>query len=101
MIGNVALIGFSSSYDWDVSLPYFQEACEWVGSTQPALAVLVGHWNSQNSGCLQGMTTSSIYHRVRKMTGCDTLGTRLKYVEGHKHCNLVKENNTGFLLGSF
>merc|ERR1712048_1469369 len=33
------------------------------------------------------------------MQGCDTLGSRLKYVEGHYHCNKIVENNTGFVLG--
>merc|ERR1712187_569254 len=33
--------------------------------------------------------------------GCDTLGTRLKYVEGHFHCNKIILDNTGFMLGSF
>jgi hypothetical protein len=100
-VGNVALVGFSSSYDWDASLPYFREACSWIGSTKPALAVLVGHWNSENSGCVEGMGTESVFARVQRLAGCDTLGTRIKFVEGHKHCNQIKQNNTGFLLGSF
>jgi hypothetical protein len=100
-MGNVALIGFSNAYDWEDTKPYFEEACQWVKDTNPALVFLIGHWNGQNGGCSAGMATEDAFTRVKKIAGCDTLGTRLKFVEGHKHCNQVKEPNTGYVLGAF
>mmetsp|Transcript_36209 Transcript_36209/g.96192 ORF Transcript_36209/g.96192 Transcript_36209/m.96192 type:complete len:443 (-) Transcript_36209:107-1435(-) len=99
--GNVAFIGFSNAYGWETTRPYFEEACAWVRTVQPALVVLMGHWADTNDGCPSGMVTQTVYHHVRSMPGCDSLGTRLKYLEGHKHCNFVKKRNTGFLFGSF
>merc|ERR1719517_352655 len=72
-----------------VSEPYFQEACKWVKDTNPALVFLQGHWNSQDMGCKAGMDTEDVFTKVQSISGCDTLGTRLKYVEGHDHCNKI------------
>jgi len=99
--GNVAFIGFSNAFDWNANQPYFEEACAWVQQAQPELVVMMGHWNSVDHGCATTMDTDDVYTRVRQISGCSELGTRLKYVEGHKHCNFVQRNNTGFLFGSF
>jgi len=100
-MGNVAFIGFSNSYDWEVTEPYFQEACQWVNDTNPALVVIIGHWNSGGLGAPSGMGTESVFPRVQRLPGCDSVGSRLKYVEGHQHCNKVTADNTGFMFGAF
>eukprot|EP00928_Gymnodinium_smaydae_P100755 TRINITY_DN995_c1_g1_i1.p1 TRINITY_DN995_c1_g1~~TRINITY_DN995_c1_g1_i1.p1 ORF type:complete len:667 (-),score=89.54 TRINITY_DN995_c1_g1_i1:470-2398(-) len=100
-MGNVALIGFSNAYSWEENLPYFQEACAWANASNPALVMLLGHWNGVNDGCAAGMDTSDVFMKIRELDSCKSFGSRLKYVTGHKHCNYVLENNTGFLLGSF
>merc|ERR1712151_129263 len=100
-MGNVAFIGFANSYSWDIVEPYFKKACQWVNETDPALVVLQGHWNGDNLGCSSHMDTEDVFTKVQSLHGCDALGTRLKYVEGHEHCNRVTKVNTGFLLGSF
>ena len=35
-----------------------------------------------------------------KIPGCDNLSKKLKYIEGHKHCNLITKNNTGYMFGA-
>jgi hypothetical protein len=100
-MGNVAFIGFSNAYDWEESEPYFKNACQWIKDTNPALVFLLGHWNGQNGGCTPGMATMDAFARVQQVDGCDTLGTRIKYVEGHKHCNYETEPSTGWLFGAF
>jgi len=100
-MGNVAFIGFSNAYEWNATEAYFVEACQWVKSTKPALVFLMGHWNGENAGCSGGMSTEDAYTRVQGVAGCDTLGTRIKFVEGHKHCNYVTKPNTGYVLGAF
>jgi hypothetical protein len=101
MMGNVAFIGFSNTEAWQEAEAHFKEACQWASTEQPELIVLLGHWNSGGMGCAQGMDTPSAYERVIQLDGCSALRSRIKWVEGHKHCNQILKNNTGFLLGSF
>jgi len=100
-VGNVAMIGFANSYSWHLSEPYFEEACKFIDETKPALVLLQGHWNSGGLGAIDGMDTEHVYTKIQRVPGCDNLGTRLKYVEGHKHCNQIIQKNTGFVLGAF
>eukprot|EP00928_Gymnodinium_smaydae_P100754 TRINITY_DN995_c0_g1_i1.p1 TRINITY_DN995_c0_g1~~TRINITY_DN995_c0_g1_i1.p1 ORF type:complete len:423 (+),score=48.56 TRINITY_DN995_c0_g1_i1:662-1930(+) len=100
-LGNVALIGFSNAYSWEENMPFFQEACTWASANNPSLVLLLGHWNGVNDGCAPDMDTPNVFTKVRELDSCKNFGSRLKFVTGHKHCNYVMENNTGFLLGSF
>merc|ERR1712151_972153 len=92
-MGNVAYINFANAYVWADLEPYFYEACRWVNDTNPSLIVLQGHWNSQDMGCQNGMDTEDVFVKLQTIHGCDTLGSRLKYVEGHYHCNKIVKNN--------
>lgn len=98
-VGNVAFIGFSNAYSWADTEMYFREACSWVESESPGLVVLLGHWNSGGMGCQDGMDDADVYSKVQGLPGCNALGQHLKYIEGHKHCNM--NFNPGFMLGSF
>jgi len=100
MVGNVAFIGFSGEGGWNQQLPYFQEACNWAEAQDPALLVLLGHWDGDNMGCASGMAASEVYNAVRSLPGCAALAPRLKYFEGHTHCNKVTQDNTGFMVGA-
>lgn len=101
MIGNTAFISFSGQATWEDYEANFQEACSWASDQDPALAVLMGHWNRDNKGCSDGMATSEVHEKLRSISGCAELGTRLKYFQGHTHCHVVEENNTGFRVGGF
>lgn len=101
MVGNVAMLGFANSYSWEESEPHFQKACQWIASEQPSLVVMIGHWNSEGLGCASGMDTEEVRPKLMQLEGCNNLGDRLKYFEGHEHCNYVKEKDYGFLVGSF
>jgi len=101
MVGNVALLGFANAFSWEESLPHFQKACQWIASEQPSLVVMIGHWNSEGLGCASGMDTEEVYPKIMQLDGCSNLGSKLKYFEGHEHCNYVKQEGYGFLVGSF
>lgn len=101
LIGNVAFIGFTNQDSWEDQSLFFGEACAWVGEVKPALLVLLGHWNKVDMGCASGMDTPDAYKRIMQLQGCSSLGSRVKYFEGHRHCNAVVQENTGFLIGSF
>ena len=49
-IGNVAYVGFSGAYSFEVMEPYFREACAWLGEAKPQVAFIVGHWNQVRTG---------------------------------------------------
>lgn len=100
-IGNVAFVGFSNVYEWDAQTPFFEEVCSWAGAQKPALLVLLGHWHAVDMGCAPGMDGPGSYNHIKSLPGCAELGTRIKYFEGHRHCNGVQSDNTGFLIGSF
>jgi len=100
MIGNVAFIGFSGEAGWDQSEAYFEEACSWAQQQNPALLVLLGHWDADNLGCASGMASPEVYGKVSALPACATLGSRIKYFEGHNHCNRIVEDNTGFMVGA-
>jgi len=101
MMGNVAFISFSGEHGWADSEDYFEEACAWADSNNPSLLVLLGHWDADNLGCSSGMATPEIYSKLIQMPGCQRFGSRIKYFEGHNHCNRIVSPNTGFMVGSF
>jgi hypothetical protein len=101
MVGNVATLGFSNAFSWDESKSYFEAACQWVEAEQPALVIMIGHWHGSGMGCPTGMDTDHVYDSIQTLPGCDKLGGKLKYFEGHTHTNQILKKDTGFLLGSF
>jgi len=101
MVGNVALLGFANSYSWQESEQHFQKACQWIASEKPALVVLIGHWNGVGLGCLANMDTDDVYNKITTLAGCNNLGSKLKYFEGHEHCNKIMKPGHGFMVGSF
>jgi len=100
MVGNVAFIGFSGQGTWNNQRNYFEEACSWAQTQDPALLVLMGHWDGDDMGCANGMSASEVYDKVQSLSGCDALQGRIKYFEGHTHCNQIMESNTGFMVGA-
>jgi hypothetical protein len=101
MVGNVATLGFSNAYSWNASVPHFTKACQWVAREKPALVIMIGHWHGSGMGCPSGMDTDHVFTSIQTLPGCDDLGGRLKYFEGHTHTNQILQKDTGFLLGSF
>merc|ERR1711924_209241 len=70
---------------------------------KPALLVLLGHWDADNLGCSSGMATPDAFSSISSLPGCQSLASsqRIKYFEGHNHCNRITNPNTGFMIGSF
>jgi len=101
MVGNVAFIGFSGQGTWNDQHAYFDEACTWAQQQDPVLLVLMGHWDGDNDGCASGMAAGEVYNAVQSLPGCAAMGSRLKYFEGHTHCNQIMSENTGFMVGAW
>ncbi|CAJ1385044.1 unnamed protein product [Effrenium voratum] len=102
-LGNIGFLGFSGAALFSDMLPYFSEACDYFEREQPAVVFLLGHWNSKGMGCGTGMSVPAVRKELLALTSCSTLGNRLKYMDGHEHCNYVQDNKTepvGFMIGA-
>ncbi len=98
-IGNVAFIGYSGAHNWASQTSYFTDACNWAASTNPSVVLLLGHWNSDGDGCTSDATVPMVYQEMKSLPACAPIVNKLKYFEGHKHCNLVMEKDNGFMVG--
>jgi hypothetical protein len=99
-IGNVGFIGFSGAYEWNsTAKAYFEEACTYFSQHDDAKAILLmGHWNDQNLGCQDGMSTEQAYAELLKLDQCQPIAAKLRYVEGHTHCNRIIEADVGYMV---
>lgn len=102
MIGNLVLISFSGAHTQEESAPLFAEACQFVKTVNPAYVFVLGHWNEQKMGCQKGMTTADVHHYLTSsVDGCSQIANRIKYFEGHVHCNLIVAPHIGFRVAGF
>jgi len=100
-IGSLATITFSGAHHKDVMDPLFQEACEWVKREQPSYVFVLGHWSGVDLGCAEKMSTRDVHERIKKMPGCKEMSHRIKWFEGHQHCNLIVKENEGFRVAGW
>jgi len=98
-IGDVAFLGFSGAHPRAEFQPYGLRFCAWLaGASTVNTAVLLGHWNAPNLGCMPGMSTPEVYSFLKEQPGCRE--KTLLFVEGHEHCNRVHVPDHGFLIGA-
>ncbi|CAJ1440540.1 unnamed protein product [Effrenium voratum] len=100
-LGNVGFVGYSGAADLDTVRPHMEAACRYFEETQPQVIFLLGHWNKGGLGCASEMSVPKIHQRLQQMPGC--AGQRIKYMDGHEHCNYIQgqdhHNKYGFMLG--
>lgn len=60
----------------------------------------MGHWNEDGLGCSADMTTPTVYSTLKSEPKCAGIADKLKYFEGHAHCNEVVEKDVGFMVGA-
>ena len=66
-----------------------------MGDAAPAAVFLLGHWNDASSGCPKGADVPEVHAVLGTLPGCDSLGVRLKYMDGHVHCNHAGGTRSG------
>jgi len=98
-IGNVAILGFSGAYEWNTYESYVDQACnQMANDNYITLILVIGHWNWGNSmGCKAGMDAPGFANSMRGMASCKTISGKIKYVDGHDHCNT--NFGDGFKIG--
>lgn len=71
-------------------------------TAQPKSVFVLGHWNDDSSGCSSNMAVPEVYSTISKYPGCD-IGDKLKYFDGHVHCNTMQgkgvKEEVGFMIG--
>jgi len=97
--GNVGMLGYNGAYTWDSLSQYFDKACEYFTKEEPAWVFLYGHWDGENLGCAHDMDAQSVFKKLSSYgNSCYGLRNKIKFFDGHKHCN-YKINDDGFLIG--
>jgi hypothetical protein len=96
MLGDVGFIGVAGAFPEEEVGPYLDQACQWLGtvSPRPNWVFLFGHWNGGGDNWCNPcpyMDTPDIYRRLLSTPGCKEFGSRLKYQDGHVHCNQIQE----------
>jgi hypothetical protein len=99
-VGNTAFIGYSGAHTFASMQAHFNDACTWVSEANPAVLLLLGHWNSDGDGCESEATVPMIYSEIANLPACAPVKDKIKYFMGHKHCNIVTEKDTGFMVGA-
>ena len=97
-MGNAGFIGYSGAHSYEETMPYILEACAWAESQSIDVLVLLGHWNTASSGCDSDMTVSAVFESMKSEPACAGVAHKMKYFVGHSHCNMVLEENTGFMV---
>jgi hypothetical protein len=109
LVGNVGYSGFAAVFALNETAPYLAEACDWALGEYDAgrldLFVLAGHWNALGDGAASSMPTPHV-HRLSASgefgEGCAALARldRLKFVEGHEHCNKPHGRGPGWTVAA-
>jgi len=100
IIGNVGFLGYNGAYTMNDYAQYFDQACDYFSSNKPSWVFLFGHWNGRNLGCQNGMDTPNVFNTLKNNRKCTYIKNKLKYFDGHEHCNWKTGGDDGFLIGA-
>jgi hypothetical protein len=100
-IGDVMMMSFSGAHTFEESQPLFDDACKVVSEQKPKWFIVLGHWSDGDAGCQPGMYAPAIHDYIITVDGCKEMADRIKWIEGHIHCNIVLKSNTGFRVAGF
>lgn len=97
-IGNTAMIGFSGAHNYSQTKGMLIDACKWAIEVNPAIVMLLGHWNEVGMGSFD-TTVPDVYGDMMKLEECAPIAKKIKYAVGHEHCNKVVLPDVGFMVG--
>ena len=99
-LGNAGFISYSGGHSYDAMEAYFEEACAYLTSSNVQAVMLMGHWNTPGLGCSSDMNVPATYKELLQLPVCQALEGKMRYFEGHTHCNTVVEENVGFMVST-
>lgn len=98
-IGNVGFISYSGAHSYEEMESSFEEACNFMtNDSNPSTILLLGHWNTPGLGCELEMNVPSTYKELLNIPVCSSLKNKMRYLMGHMHCNVVVEDDIGFMV---
>lgn len=102
-LGNVGFIAYSGAHTFDESSSLFDEACQHLnsetGGAGADAVVLLGHWNTPGLGCPEDMNVPKTYRQlIAEIPSCAAISDKMRYIMGHMHCNVVYEQDVGFMV---
>lgn len=100
LIGNVLMVAFSGAHTFESMLTYFEEACNYATEVDPAIIFLLGHWNEDGDGSTIASTTPGVFEELKVLPACMKHESKIRYFEGHLHCNQVVDKDLGFMVGA-
>ena len=98
-VGNIAFMAFSGAHSYAENKPYFDEACQWAADDSIKLLFLEGHWNSDGDGSTDG-AVPEVYTNLNQIPSCKAIYSKIRYFDGHKHCNMITQKDIGFMVGA-
>lgn len=102
-LGNIGFIGVSGAHQLAETDPYIKQACAsflpGVTDLPPDWIYLAGHWPLDDvvTGGQLGMGAEALWKKAKDYPGCDT--GRLRFLDGHIHCNKIQKDGMGFMIG--
>jgi len=111
-------MAFSGAHPYAENEPFFDEACQWAADDSIALLFLEGHWNggiiiiiilifssSKSSLLLDGDGSDDgavpeVYAKIQEIPSCSKVYSKIRYFEGHAHCNEIVLKDVGFMVGA-
>mmetsp|Transcript_25450 Transcript_25450/g.80977 ORF Transcript_25450/g.80977 Transcript_25450/m.80977 type:complete len:501 (-) Transcript_25450:201-1703(-) len=101
-LGNLGFVAYNGAATWSETEPFLREACAYFDAHPASFVFLLGHWNEATDGADRGMEAPAVRRAMLDLPGC-ALGDRLKFIDGHEHCNMVQEQGenepVGFMAG--
>ena len=107
-IGSLGFIQFSgsgmtSSRD-DENIKHFAKACNYFQNASVSSVFILGHYDSSSDRYDYALTVPDARDYISKLSGCDSLGDKLKYLDGHTHTNKIQSKGkyepVGFMIGA-
>ena len=102
-LGNVGFLGYTGAATYEETVPHLHAACKYFAVSKPEVIFLLGHWNTGGLGCGNSMSVPAVHEALLKIPECSGLQSRLKYMDGHEHCNYIQakngKDNYGFMIG--
>ena len=98
-VGNIAFMAYSGGHSYAENKPYFDEACSWAAADSIKLLFLEGHWNADGDGATDA-AVPEVYVNLQQIPSCNAIYSKIRYFEGHEHCNYVTQKDIGFMVGA-
>ena len=79
----------TGAHSYAEMLPYFEEACTYLATQEPAAVLLQGHWNTQGLGCPSEMNVPEVTSAPSTMLSLRGIVVQCSVVQYTVLCSLL------------